>query len=79
VILFNVTHGKLLLTMLDTDVTCICGHSLSKYDTNLNAWSSLFACSSINAWNSLPHNVVNVGTVKAFKHIIDAVDSISLP
>ena len=70
------TYRYSLLDIMDPNVIHGRGHSLiiTKQHCRINARLHSFACRNVNAWNSLPENVVHCKTRATFKRLIDRVD-----
>ena len=72
----NIDVDLPLLDIVDPNVTHTCGHSFGiiKQQCRINARLKSFACRNVNAWNSLPENVVWCHSRATFKGFIDLLD-----
>ena len=72
----NIDVDQPLLDIVDPNVMHPCGHSLRivKQQCRINARLNSFACRNVNAWNSLPENVVWCQSRATFKRFIVILD-----
>ena len=60
-----------LLTPFAKDITRGHNYKLTKLASNTSLFQSFFTNRIINHWNNLPHKVVNVESINAFKNGLD--------
>ena len=75
---YKITHGfydqntiSNLLTPFAKDITRGHNYKLTKLASNTSLFQSFFTNRIINHWNNLPHKVVNVESINAFKNGLD--------
>jgi len=76
VLFYDIVHDNIDVNIVDPNVTHTRGHSLRiiKQQCRINARLNSFACRNVNAWNSLPENVVWCQSRATFKRFINILD-----